>query len=375
MQPAVNIFAIFFLLGAAQGVFLAVALLTIKGGNRLANRIFAILLMVWALPLLTAAAYRSNYILSFPHLMKNEVPLIFVYGPLFFLYVKALTLKRFAFKKGHLLHFIPFVIDVGYLLPFYLQSSAEKINFWTNLPPGHGPMRSDPEEALGVCHVLVYSFLTIRLLVNHGRAIKESFSSIEKINLAWIRNLLIGFSAVWAFHLVFVMSGFRVSWFFPIMGLVIVSMIFYMGFKALTQPEIFATDEERQTVPKYAKTALAPEKADTYLEKLLSVIEAEKLFTDSDLSLQKLAKKLAIPIHHLSQIINERLQKNFFEFVNGYRVEEAKKLLADPAKKHLNIAEIGFSVGFNSLSTFNAAFKNHAQMTPSLFRKQASIMS
>jgi AraC-like DNA-binding protein len=270
VQPSVNIFAIFFLLGAAHGIFLAIALLTIKGGNRLANRIFAILLMVWALPLLTAAAYRSNYILSFPHLMKNEVPLIFVYGPLFLLYVQSLTSKRFAFKKRHLLHFIPFVIDVGYLLPFYLQSSAEKINFWTNLPPGHGPMRSDLEEALGVCHVLVYSILTIRLLVNHGRSIKDSFA-------------------------------------------------------------------------------------------------------DSDLSLQKLAKKLAIPSHHLSQIINERLQKNFFEFVNSYRVAEAKKLLADPAKKHLNIAEIGFNVGFNSLSTFNAAFKNLTQMTPSLFRKQASI--
>jgi hypothetical protein len=65
-----------------------------------------------------------------------------------------------------------------------------------------------------------------------------------------------------------------------------------MGFKGWTQPVIFTIDEERQPVPKYAKTALAAEKADGYLEKLLSLMDGEKPFVDNDLSLQKLAKKL-----------------------------------------------------------------------------------
>ena len=98
-------------------------------------------------------------------------------------------------------------------------------------------------------------------------------------------------------------------------------------------------------------------------------MRAEKPYLDGDLTLQKLAKTLAISPHHLSQTINEQLQQNFIDFINSYRIEEAKRMLVDPARKHYSVLAVSEEVGFNSKSAFNTAFKKHANMTPSEFRK------
>ena len=100
-------------------------------------------------------------------------------------------------------------------------------------------------------------------------------------------------------------------------------------------------------------------------------MESDKPYLDGDLTLAALADQLSISRHHLSQIINERLGLNFFEVVNRHRVEEAKRMLLDEAYQHLNIASIGFEAGFNSISALNAAFRKHAGMTPSQYRKSA----
>jgi len=99
-------------------------------------------------------------------------------------------------------------------------------------------------------------------------------------------------------------------------------------------------------------------------------MEAEKPFTDGDLTIQKLADKLSIPPHHLSQTINERLGQTFSDFINSYRVTEAKQRLLDPSLKHLSVLGIAIEVGFNSKSSFNSVFKRYTQMTPSEFRSQ-----
>jgi AraC-like DNA-binding protein len=101
-------------------------------------------------------------------------------------------------------------------------------------------------------------------------------------------------------------------------------------------------------------------------------METKKIYAKNDLTLNEFAEHLAIPAHHLSQIINDRLQQNFYDFINNYRVEEAKKRLLDPAYQHLTILAIAYEVGFSSKSVFNTAFKKHANMTPSQFKKRAT---
>jgi AraC-like DNA-binding protein len=93
-------------------------------------------------------------------------------------------------------------------------------------------------------------------------------------------------------------------------------------------------------------------------------------YRNSYLTLQELADALSISAHNLSQVINTRLGKNFYDFVNGYRVEEVKHRLRDPKYQHLTILAIGLEAGFNTKSTFNAFFKKHTGVTPSRYREQ-----
>ncbi len=109
--------------------------------------------------------------------------------------------------------------------------------------------------------------------------------------------------------------------------------------------------------------------ADEYAVKLQRFMDATKPFKNAELTLPELAASLGISPNHLSQIINDKFGQNFFDFINSYRVKEAERALLAPEHSHLTILAIAYDAGFNSKSAFNAAFKKHAGMTPSQFRK------
>ena len=99
-------------------------------------------------------------------------------------------------------------------------------------------------------------------------------------------------------------------------------------------------------------------------------MEEDKLYLNSDLTLNDLADFIKISPNYVSQVINEELNQNFFDFVNAYRVEEARKQLTDPAKNHLSVLGIAEESGFKAKSTFNKVFKELTDTTPSQYRKQ-----
>ena len=99
-------------------------------------------------------------------------------------------------------------------------------------------------------------------------------------------------------------------------------------------------------------------------------MEKEKPYLEMGLTLAVLAGKLFVSSNHLSQVINEKLNKSFFDFVNGYRVEEAKRLLVSPLSSRLSILGIGMEAGFSSKSAFYTSFKKLTGMTPSKFKVQ-----
>jgi AraC-like DNA-binding protein len=103
---------------------------------------------------------------------------------------------------------------------------------------------------------------------------------------------------------------------------------------------------------------------------LISFMENEKPFLEPELSIQQLADKVRIPRHYLSFLINEELHKNFFSFINEYRVEKAKNLLADPQYQDDTVLSVGLNSGFNSKSSFNAIFKQYTSFTPTEYRKK-----
>jgi AraC-like DNA-binding protein len=134
----------------------------------------------------------------------------------------------------------------------------------------------------------------------------------------------------------------------------------------------FYINKKRRTkkTKKYKTSALDAERADEILPKLLVLMEKEKIYLNADLTLKKLSERLMIHYNHLSQIINEKLQFSFNDFVNKYRIEEAKKKLLDPAEGKKTVLEIAYDTGFYSKSVFNTAFKKFTGMTPSQFKKK-----
>ena len=104
---------------------------------------------------------------------------------------------------------------------------------------------------------------------------------------------------------------------------------------------------------------------------LIRLMETDQPFTNPELTLTQLADCLDVSPHNLSEVINTRLNQNFFDFINHYRIQKIKTDMIDPTKQHLKLLSIAFDAGFNSKSSFNAIFKKSTHMTPSEYRRQA----
>jgi len=118
------------------------------------------------------------------------------------------------------------------------------------------------------------------------------------------------------------------------------------------------------------KSGLDKKESRNILERLTTCMEKEKPYIDCDLNIRELSSKIKTSPHKLSQVINEQMNHNFFEFVNSYRVEEVKKALIDPTNKNFKIMSIAYDCGFNSKSAFYNIFKKHTNLTPSAYRDQ-----
>ena len=136
---------------------------------------------------------------------------------------------------------------------------------------------------------------------------------------------------------------------------------------SLTHSENQIENEEKAT--KYKNSNLDNSQKKEYSIKLKDLLEQEKVFLKNDLTLNHISSKLEISTRNLSQIINEIFQKNFYDLINFYRVEEAKKALLTHGKNK-TILEIIYEVGFNSKSAFNTAFRKNTGLTPSEFKQK-----
>lgn len=124
---------------------------------------------------------------------------------------------------------------------------------------------------------------------------------------------------------------------------------------------------------KYKTSALNPQYADECVKRLRRLMENEKLYREPDLSLQVLAEKMTVGHHVLSQVLNEKLNRNFSDYINSFRIEEAKKILEGPLGEEQKISALAYDVGFNTMVAFYNAFKKYTGMTPSEYRKKTDI--
>ena len=366
------------IVGAAQALLLALALCGLKRGNRTANRFLAALAAATSVTIIGSILNSTRYILLLPHAAQLHSPFNFLISPLIFLYIKALIYRKARSGKRVLWHFLPAALCLLYYLPFYFRSREGKLDYlaaaYLNYPPPEWRTRS----TLIFIQSIVYVSLTLYLVITHSRRMGRQASVIEKRNLFWAKMFLLIVLLSWGIGtLRFFFAYDARAWTMLLVPLCLSVWMYVMGYMTLRQPEavVGADDADEQPPPpskKYEKSTLTPARAEEFLKRILEIMEKQKLYREGDLTLQKLAREIAISPHHLSQIINERLNQNFFDFINAHRIEEAKRMLTDPGKRHYSILAIAEEVGFNSKSAFNAAFKKHANMTPSEFRKASN---
>jgi AraC-like DNA-binding protein len=374
METSAKLLVALNLLGVAQALLLAAALLSVRRGNRIANRLLALFVIVIAIGVAGATMASDWFILRFPHFLKIQDPFYSLGAPLLFLYMRTLIKGRAGLGKKDLLHFLPFALCLLYLLPFYFQSGEAKLfsvgsyfDYWARW--------SYIRSTTLIVQFVIYLSLIAWMLVSYSRKLKHETSPAEKSVLFQVRFMLATLTVLWVAGVL----KFVLTTIFPVYDTQTVDLlipaslsvfVYAMGYIGLRRPEVLTGRDDLPPSPRrYEKSTLTLERSDTYLHRLLDLMNTEKPYMDGGLTLQKLAQAVAISPHHLSQTINEQLNQNFIDFINAYRIEEAKRMLADSTKKHYSILAVSEEVGFNSKSAFNTAFKKHANMTPSEFRK------
>lgn len=374
LTPSLDTWTIIFLGVGFHGIILAILFFSRESKHKRADRLLGVFILLFSVNLLNNVLFWTNYNLVFPHLMGASAPVHFLYGPVLFFYVLAVADPKRGWKKIDVLHLVPVLVYLGTLVPFYVTPAEAKVNFLLNNFGGENKyevMASgfNVVAALKSLHMAGYAGAVFILLHPSLSWIKVKVEKLAPETSRWLRVIrycfagfiacfiaffvlvaTIRFSAEHDYMIAFAMSGF----------------IFTVGYLGFFKPEYL--QEAHKLNGRYEKSSLSIEEADRYLDKLLDYMEKTKPYMDGDLRMDDLADELSIPSHHLSQIINEKLGKNFFEFVNSYRVEEAKRLLADPEKQEYKILRIALESGFNNKTTFNNAFKSEVGTTPSSFR-------
>lgn len=339
------------------------------------------------------------------------IPLSF--GPFLYLYTRFLTDEDARFRPVYLLHFLPFfLMTLLYFLFFNENLSFDESRF----------LERDPwlwarisYAGIYFSSILAYTIITFIKLREFRRKMPDKFSfDNPKNRLNWLYFITVLFTATFLFYFIIGIinaASFRQvieSSYFTSAGLTIIAFsVSYFGLRqtnlfknlpddAVIQPVPLAGTNDRleqiSALPKteeaieetkeennkggnsaeekYKKSGLREENVQPQIDRLIRYVEQEKPYLNPELTIQDLSTQVNISKHHLTQIINNNLGKNFFNFINEYRVEEVKRKIADPQFSHLTLLAIAFESGFNSKSSFNSIFKQHTGLTPSDYRKK-----
>jgi len=306
----------------------------------------------------------------------------FTYGPLLYLYVKFMTNPGRKFNWLALIHFIPFVVFLTVSVVFReLPLLKDLRNFFT--PDRFISLRI----VYSTCFLLsvsAYSILAFIEIRRHQRNLKDLVSYTSGvITLNWLKVLSISYYV--SFLVLFILGGLEMIGdfipfdpYFVVFGFITIFSFAY-SFYAIQQPVIFGqevkvVDEEEtgKETEKYVKSGLKDKQAEVYLERLISVMDTEKPYMNRNLSIQDLSELTGIPRHHITQVLNEKHGKNFFAFINEYRVNEVISRFGDSKNNNFTILAIAFDAGFNSKTTFNSIFKSQTDMTPSEYREKST---
>jgi len=353
-----------------QFTLFAIALLFRKDNNRQANIFLAMFAIAKVLCLSNMQSYQL-YDLTFtyfPHAFIFGRSFTIMWGPLLYLYTRSLTQSDFSFRPVHLLHFfIPFTDLTFWAIRFHLHSAAAKRLLITS--EGLYPqLYNHLYSAYLVISILTYTIISLLMVWKYRKFLMEHVSNTGAINLSWLYVVLFGFLAKWLLDVILILH----QWFplgimmesFYTSRIILFIFVNILLLKSMLQVNLQYRYEAK---PRYQSSRLSKSEINEYLERLNQYMRKAKPYLDPDISLPELARQTGIPARSLSQIINESLQKNFYDFINSYRIEESLHYLENTRMEKRTVLEVLYDVGFNSKSAFNTAFKNQTGMTPTQF--------
>ncbi len=404
-----SVYDLLLLFSCLQGLLLLIAIPTSQPYNRGANHWLMVLIGLASLFIAfkVVGSYR-NVAHSYPKLLLIPDFIWFLYAPLFYFYVRRLLFDTGLPVRNWAVSFIPVAVQFLAYLPYLLMDSKA---FQLKLVGEDSTLRA-LFLTTGLLALLVnvaYWFVCRRTLRTYHMHYQASISSEQ--NLEYLNTVLV-IQAVclilWTFLFGLVLMSRFVQ--FDVLAiadrnvdiiyLAFSTITYFLGYTAIRQPEVFKLPQfnstaatafiepvvdpsiparpaptiKRPTLPtklvtKTPETLAKPAAPVPDPEPLKQTVEdymhRQKPYTNPSLTIHELAVGLKMPPHVLSRVINDGFGRNFFDFINAYRVEELKRRVSDPRTLPNTLLGLAFEVGFNSKTSFNRAFKKATGQTPS----------
>jgi len=359
------------IIAIANCSLIGLLLLASPQNNKYGNYYLAAFLFLIALMLLDGLALAANFYLQYPLLSELLAPSKFLLGPtlLLYVFVKTRTLVLLKIKLWYL-HLLPFMLSLINYIPYYLLDNTEKI-----------AQMAQPELWVDwfnhfyvfYTHLMICCLAAIKEITRYREQLRNNLANTSKVKLTWLMMLCFGVVGIITTDVIIgkVAAYYGAPW-SMIHIMMIMLIIFYivlMAMFAIKQSKAINQLLVIEAKPKYQNSGLSLDRMDYYLEKLHQVNVDEKTYLNSHLSLATLADRLEITPHHLSQILNERLDKSFYDYINELRIEHAKEILLSSQKAVIDVA---IDSGYNSKTSFYNSFKKQMGMTPTVWRQSQS---
>jgi AraC-like DNA-binding protein len=381
-----TVLSLFLFLGICQALFLAAVSLRSGSEGGVTHRLLAGLLVVLALSTGNGFFYQTELYQDLEALIGIPLLFQFLVGPVFWLYVRSLTEPGFRLKAADGLHLLPALAYLILALPFLSAGSLYKMVLmysWLHQQRPIGEYLSNfwYELALPIQSAAYLALVALRLR-DHERRIRDQFSTVDHLTLAWLRRVV----AVFALGLVgltlgyvLILLGVQLSGALlcaPLANTVVVYYFSWVSTRGASpqlpadpRPVAHPEPEPGEPKTKYEKSTLPGEVAGRILRRLEQTMTADKPYLDPDLTLDALASQLRTSRNHLSQVLNHSLGTTFYEYVNRFRIKEAAEKLIGPEAGRHDILTIAADCGFHSKSTFNKVFKAWYGVSPSEYKR------
>ncbi|MEM7485396.1 MAG: AraC family transcriptional regulator [Bacteroidota bacterium] len=345
--------------GTLQAFFISFVILISKKKTLFKN-LFSFLLILEGIILLERLLVGTGMMDSVPHLIGIAHPISFLKPPLIFLMAISITVKDFRLSKNHLWHLIPFGLILLMNLPFYTLTGDQKLAFVKSF-------MDDVPSYLSFgfyftlsffAYITAYIFLSLKRL----KAFREQIVNNTLVNWYWIVLIfyLIFLIAHLAFLVIQPIKGFSFEIVNQLSMLCMILIIQSIAFKLIDQSNLF-----NARTPNIEN--IDQRKAD--LERIVLLLEQDKIFLDDELSLSKFSRQLNLNQDYVSALVNQKFDCSFKRLIKKYRLGEAKSILKNADCSNIKLIDVAFQSGFNNKVSFYRAFKESENMSPSEYLK------